>query len=218
MDSYYRRLIRLHVRVGLGGYKYIIVNIMYGQMTSDKVWNYVINWESVLYNVYIAMEGGEIEWGGKNVMMSERWRCTVEKGGGGGRKQVIRTGLVRCERVTGLHVPVREELWLSDEPKRDVCIFVTDVRDVLKRQIMDHFRNICCAGRLDLSKSGKSDLQWNITNRFVYLHCYPQARWLCSTNIEYLRCCRQSWWLCLTNIECCRVCRQLCQLISIKIQ
>jgi hypothetical protein len=84
MDSYYIRVIRLHVRVGFGGFKYIIVNIMYGQMTSDTVWNYGINWESVRYNVYIAMEGGEIEQGGKNVMMSERWRCRVEKGGGGG--------------------------------------------------------------------------------------------------------------------------------------
>ncbi len=178
MDSHYKRSIRLHVGVGFSDYKYIIVNIRCGPMASDKVWKYVINWESVLYKVYIAMG---------------------------------------CERAVGLHVPVREELWPSDEPKRDVCIFVTDVRDVLKRQILDNFRDICCAGRLDLATSGKSELRWNITNRFVYPHCYPRLRWLCSTNIAYLCCCRQSGGLCLINIECCRGCCQLCQLRSIKI-
>jgi hypothetical protein len=125
---------------------------------------------------------------------------------------------VRCERVIRLHVPVQEELWLSDEPKRDVCIFVTDVCDVLTRRIMDHFRNICCTGRSDPEKSGRSDLRWSITNRFVYLHCYPRLRWLCLTNIEYLRCRLQSWWLCLISIECCRSRCQLCQSSSTKIQ
>ncbi len=130
----------------------------------------------------------------KNVIMPERWRCSIVAkvgGGGGGRKQVSRTGLVRGERVSRLHVPVREELWLSDEPERDVYIFVTVVREVVKRQTMDHFRNICCAGSLDLAKSGRTDLRWNITNRFVYLHCYLQSCWLSLTKFAYLRCCRQ---------------------------
>jgi hypothetical protein len=84
MDSYYKRSIRLRVRVGFSDYEYIIVNIMCGQMTSDKVWKYVINWESVLYKVYIVMAGVVSERGRKNVRKSERWRCTVKKGGGGG--------------------------------------------------------------------------------------------------------------------------------------
>jgi hypothetical protein len=72
------------VGVGFSNYKYRIVNIRCGPMASDKVWKYVINWESVLYKVYIAMEGVVIERGGKYVMKSERWRCTVKKGGVGG--------------------------------------------------------------------------------------------------------------------------------------
>jgi hypothetical protein len=113
----------------------------------------------------------------------------------------MRTGLVRCERVIRLHVPVQKELWLSDEPKRDVCIFVTVLCDVLKRRIMDHFRNICCTGRSDLAKSGKSDLRWSITSRFVYIHCFPRLQCLYLTDIEHLRSRRQTWLLCLISIE-----------------
>jgi hypothetical protein len=134
-------------------------------------------------------------------MMSERWRCKVEKGGGGGRKQVMRTGLVRCERVIRLHVPVLKELWLSDEPKRNVCIFVTVLCDVLKRRTMVHFRNTCCTGRSDLAKSGKSELRWSISNRFVYIRCCTRIHCQYLTKTEHRYFCRHTCLLCLISIE-----------------
>jgi hypothetical protein len=124
---------------------------------------------------------------------------------------------VRCERAVGLHVPVREKLWPSDEPKRDVRIFVNDVCDDLIRQILDHFRDTCCEGRLDLVTSYKSDLPWNITNRFVDTCCYVRIRWWRLTNNAYLCYYLQLGGLCLiiTNISC-RGCCQLSQLRYIK--
>ncbi len=101
------------------------------------------------------------------------------KAGGGGRKQVDITGSTRCERVPRVHVPVCEELWRSDEPERDVYTYVSAVCDIAKRQIVNHFRNICCTGRLDLVKNRRTKLRWNVTFRFVYLHWSPYLCWLC---------------------------------------
>jgi hypothetical protein len=121
----------------------------------------------------------------------------VEKVGGGGGKQVTRTGLVRCERVTRLHVPVSKELWLSDEPKRNVHISVTADCDNLKRRAMVHFRYICCTCRPDLDKSGYSDLWWSISSRFFYIHCRIMVHCRYATEIEHRHFCL--W--CVISIE-----------------
>ncbi len=121
---------------------------------------------------------------------------------------------MRRERAEGLHVPVREKLWISDEPKRDVRMFVNDVCDDLIRQSLDHFRDTCCGDRVDLVTSYKSDLPWNVTNRFVDKCCYVRICWWCLTNNVYVRYYLQ---LCsiITNISC-RGCCQLSQLSYIK--
>ncbi len=91
---------------------------------------------------------------------------------------------MRCERVTRLHVPVLKELWLSDEPKRNVCIFVTVECDILKRRTMVHFRYTCTC-RSDWAKSGNSELRWSISSRFVYIHFYTRMHCQYLTEIKY---------------------------------
>ncbi len=74
------------MRCDFASCKYIKLNKKIIQVTSVGVLYNRINLKFVTYEAYVAMEGGGVERDWKNVMMSERWRCKVEKGGGGGQK------------------------------------------------------------------------------------------------------------------------------------
>ncbi len=124
---------------------------------------------------------------------------------------------MQLELAEWLHVPVREKLWLSDEPKRDVCNFVNDVCDDLIRQSLDHFRDTCYGDRIDLVTSYKFDLPRNITNRFVDTCCYLRICWWSFTNNVYVRHLLQSGGLCsITTDISCSGCCQSSQLSDIK--
>jgi hypothetical protein len=166
MDLYYRQLDCLLERI-LSKDQVEIVLIM-----KQRWYNNI--WSRVHRDMYVALVGGASKHGMENARKPERWHCIVMKAVVGIRKQVVRSGLMRRERAGWLHVPVREKLWQSDEPKRNVCNFVNDVCDDLIRQSLVHFRDICCGDRIVLDTSYKSELPRDFTTRFVDMCCYTR--------------------------------------------
>ncbi len=83
MDSYYRRPICLLERM-INEYIEIILNKTGRLMISDKKWGYKIIWGSVYRDMSVVLGGVVSRQGMENARMSERWRCTAMKAGGGG--------------------------------------------------------------------------------------------------------------------------------------
>jgi hypothetical protein len=209
MDSCYRQLICLLERMLSKEQVEIVLN------TKQRWCNNM--WSSVYRDMYVVPGGVVSKHGTENARNPERWRWTVMKAGGGVRKQVARTGLLRRERAGWPHVPVREKLWLSDEPKRNVCNFVNDVCDDLIRQSLDHFRNTCCGDRIDLETSYKSDLPWDCATRFVDTCCYTRICCWSFKNNVYVCHLLQLGGLCSITLDVsCSGCCQSSQLSDIK--
>ncbi len=84
MESYHIWVIRLRMRCYFASCKYIKLHKKILQVISIGVSNNRASLKLVKYGEYVAVEGGGVERDWKNSEVSERWRCKVEKGGGGG--------------------------------------------------------------------------------------------------------------------------------------
>jgi hypothetical protein len=218
MDLYYTWLIILLERTLINGNIGKLLNKACRLIIRYRKWRYKITCGRVYCDMSVVRGGVVSRRGIENARKSERWRCTAMKAGGGGGKQVTITGLVRRERAEGLHVPVREKLWLSDEPKRNVCNFVNDICDNLIRQSLDHFRDTCCGDRIAPVTSYIFDLPRNDTTRFVNTCCYLMTReWNFTNSVYVYQLLHLRGKRLIANAVRCSGCRQTSQLSDIKI-
>ncbi len=86
MGSYHIREICLHMRCDFASCKYTERYDKIIQVTSYGISSNRANSKVGNYGEYAAVEGGEGEQDLENSNISERWRCKVEKVGGGGWK------------------------------------------------------------------------------------------------------------------------------------